>query len=361
MSLSRTLRKLVDRLDPPRRAAFVGHADGSILVAGSPNYIKCTWPDGVPFIAWNDGAPIGHGSGVDIIEDPKIAGFLRAVGPRMAYGDTDFSYAINKPHGDNHKWPNFDATPVHLRQFLPGLVSVASGLTVKIQDFDYYLSGAFHHSFGRPSVDLSASIPTSGARYALVSINSVGTIVITNGTPAASFSTLDFTDIPAAPVDNYVLCAVRLVTGQTVIRDGINGDILDLRLAYVHYQPLGAFGDIHVHDAGAGAQSIATGATYTKLTCFTDNGASVGVTADATNDKITLTRTGTRSSRSATYVTPSHSTTSCPYCIVTSTALPLSCAMRKSRSSGAVVTSIMPTNEAEPISPAVAVFRLKCI
>jgi len=53
----------------------------------------------------------------------------------------------------------------------------------------------------------------------------------------------------------------------------------------------GSFAGIHVHDAST-AQSIATGATYTKSTAFTDNDASNDCTADATNDKITITRTG---------------------------------------------------------------------
>lgn len=48
-----------------------------------------------------------------------------------------------------------------------------------------------------------------------------------------------------------------------------------------------AFGDIHVHD-GVAAQSILTGATYTKLTSFADNGESLNCTPDATNNRIIL-------------------------------------------------------------------------
>lgn len=51
------------------------------------------------------------------------------------------------------------------------------------------------------------------------------------------------------------------------------------------------FGGIHVHDASA-AQSIPTGTTYTKLTCFTDNNDSSNMTPDAANDKITITVAG---------------------------------------------------------------------
>lgn len=53
----------------------------------------------------------------------------------------------------------------------------------------------------------------------------------------------------------------------------------------------GCFGGIHVHDATA-SQSIASGSAYTKATCFTDNDPASNCSADAANDKITLTKTG---------------------------------------------------------------------
>ena len=53
----------------------------------------------------------------------------------------------------------------------------------------------------------------------------------------------------------------------------------------------GIFGEIHVHDSIAD-QNIATGASYTKLTTFTDNGFSANCTPDQANNKITLTVPG---------------------------------------------------------------------
>jgi len=52
-----------------------------------------------------------------------------------------------------------------------------------------------------------------------------------------------------------------------------------------------AYAAIHCHDASA-AQNVATGATYVKITAFTDNGFSLNCTPDAANDKITITKTG---------------------------------------------------------------------
>jgi hypothetical protein len=55
----------------------------------------------------------------------------------------------------------------------------------------------------------------------------------------------------------------------------------------------GIFGGIHMHDASAGAQSINNGATYVKVTGFTDNSLAMNTTPDVANDKITLTVPGT--------------------------------------------------------------------
>jgi hypothetical protein len=53
----------------------------------------------------------------------------------------------------------------------------------------------------------------------------------------------------------------------------------------------GTFGEIYVHD-GSTAQTIANGATYTKSTAFTTDGASNDCTPNAANDRIDITRTG---------------------------------------------------------------------
>lgn len=53
----------------------------------------------------------------------------------------------------------------------------------------------------------------------------------------------------------------------------------------------GTYAGIHVHDATA-TQAIANGTGYTKVTAFVDNGLAANCTADATNDKITVTKAG---------------------------------------------------------------------
>jgi len=53
----------------------------------------------------------------------------------------------------------------------------------------------------------------------------------------------------------------------------------------------GTFAEIYTHDNST-AQSIPTGATYTKLTAWSNNGESNNITADASNNKITITKPG---------------------------------------------------------------------
>lgn len=67
----------------------------------------------------------------------------------------------------------------------------------------------------------------------------------------------------------------------------------------------GAHGSIYVDD-GAVAQTIATGASYVKVTAFTTDGNSNNITTDAANDKITFTVPGTY-----------HATASCSFTAAT--------------------------------------------
>jgi len=53
----------------------------------------------------------------------------------------------------------------------------------------------------------------------------------------------------------------------------------------------GTFAEIYVNDASA-SQTISSSATYTKVTAFATNGQSSNCTADAANDKITITKAG---------------------------------------------------------------------
>lgn len=98
--------------------------------------------------------------------------------------------------------------------------------------------------------------------------------------------------------DNLVISAT-LPTQYTVINNRLGVGVspsykLDVNgvinsSSYIQQQ--GIYAEIYVNDAST-AQSIANGITYTKSTAFTSNGDSQNCTPDATNDKITITKTG---------------------------------------------------------------------
>lgn len=80
-------------------------------------------------------------------------------------------------------------------------------------------------------------------------------------------------------------------TGKFKIGDGVTAWT---SLAYFYdpaIQVMVKYGEIHCHDAST-PQTIPTGASYTKSTAFTDNGEASGITADAANDKLTITAAG---------------------------------------------------------------------
>lgn len=62
---------------------------------------------------------------------------------------------------------------------------------------------------------------------------------------------------------------------------------LDYTTAQINNKLDGAYAGIHTH-GNATAQSIPTGATYTKVQNFSDNDPAANATPDATNDKITV-------------------------------------------------------------------------
>lgn len=95
------------------------------------------------------------------------------------------------------------------------------------------------------AIDMATHKPTSGARYALVSIDETGTVAITDGAVIASgIFGLTLADIPSLPAGHLPICAVRLYAGQVAIKDTATSgnDLIDLRLSAfgADKQPLSA-------------------------------------------------------------------------------------------------------------------------
>ena len=229
-NISDILQRMIDKRIPKLYDARVGWKDGTVTFPDKPNFIKLRWPDDLEFEAINDGVPPALNLKVHVYKDPYNQWTWRAKEPRRSQG-SDYSFVTMKPHAPAHTWPNYDAPPIHLRQFLPLRPSVA-GMTlsiyagwIKISNERVYYPGG--------SVDLSSSRPDAGARYVLFSINANKEIIATNSDLATGIATLEFSSVPDCPDEHKEICAIRLYVGQTEIKDTNNSatDLIDLRFA----------------------------------------------------------------------------------------------------------------------------------
>lgn len=143
-------------------------------------------------------------------------------------------------HAINHQYLGVDPIYINWRQIMPLGVFPSSGLTVQI--FGGYLphTGADIYVSDQ-TLDLTASVPGSGARYTLVSFNlTTGAVTVTDGTiNTGGFSSLTYADIPDTPAGCWRSCAVALYFGQTaIVETNDERDFFDVR--FPEEQPAGS-------------------------------------------------------------------------------------------------------------------------
>lgn len=225
-TVQRQFRATLKSLLPTRYIGWTGWADGTVVNASYPNFIRVTLPNKEEVEAWNDGIPSVAGMQVDLYTDPDYPGLLRARQPTLSFAK-NFPYVCINFHKDNHTWPGPDTVAVELRQFMPLHPSV-NGFVLTVRA-GWVESTDGLKFFASESVDLSSYKPASGARYVLVSIGDDGLLTITSGTVKDLYS-LVIGDIPERPLGHKRICAVRLHIGQAYIKDEKqNPDLLDLR------------------------------------------------------------------------------------------------------------------------------------
>lgn len=180
----------------------------------------------------------------------------------------------------------------------PGGVSVLMDYTNQYVIFlyDSGLSKWIAHPASMPRLSIASPTTTYTALTTDQLILATGTFTIT---------------LPAVADSAGVEMTVKNISTGVITIDGAGAETIDgaaNKVLYAQYDSVDlacngtawyiqdqkiapAYAAIHVHDAST-AQAIATGATYTKVTAFTDNGVSSNCTPDQANDKITITRPG---------------------------------------------------------------------
>lgn len=208
---------------------FLGDINGVVSVPDKPNFLFVTLKNGATVQAYNNSLPPAPLMPVELRIDPRNPSYYHLVGARDVFA-TDYPYPLMKSHAPSHTWPGYDAPPIHKRQLLPGMVT-ATGLLVTCQS-DFVLTDAgILAYFPGAQLDISSSVPTSGARYVLISINSSTLALTATDGSIVDYAALTYASIPSTPAGHKREAAIRLVAGQTAIRERDSGDtdILDLR------------------------------------------------------------------------------------------------------------------------------------
>lgn len=172
---------------------------------------------------------------VNVGYDPLLPGVLQVLGIReninLIGQASSWSFWIPEHH-ENHEFPNPDTVWVHGAQFVPLNVVPTTGLTVRIYGSVLWGDGTWV-GFQTETEDMTARVPSAGARFVLVEVNVDGTLEFTNGSTKATRNLLTYADIPVPTEGRKPICAIRLYDGQTTIyhdvRVGKPNDVIDLR------------------------------------------------------------------------------------------------------------------------------------
>jgi len=230
---------------PEYRLAYLGDGSGNVYTSQA-NYYLVRYPlASSPAVEmYGGGAAFPPVDGVRLIigytiYQPNVYQIISTADARLdAANPVDGApmppggggYANVQAHAANHMYLNVDPVFINWRQITPLGVFPYSGMTVRIWPGYIPRSGA-DIFVAETLVDLTSHIPVSGAIYALISFDSTGAVVVTDGAiNAGGFSALSFSDIPDTPTGNWRSCAVALYVGQTaVIETRSEIDFLDLR------------------------------------------------------------------------------------------------------------------------------------
>lgn len=161
-------------------------------------------------------------------EQPNILQVLSVVPDQRL--DSSTSLAFIPPHGNTHAWGGSDPTYIAWRQITDFRLYAQGTLQVIMQGGIATIAGVINTITTQP-IDLSLSVPSSaGARWSLISLDSTGAVIVTDGSIQTNAAALNNTHIPATPSGNWRIWAIKLQYGQTTIDETrLITDTLDLR------------------------------------------------------------------------------------------------------------------------------------
>ncbi len=229
--INRKLRKSFQK-NLERIPAVVGDHSGRVEVPGWPNQTRLRVGErGVPMVLRNVRSSRTVGTRVWIGRNGDDAEILQVLGGRSHSGEAATSSPNVSAHALSHYLTGGDTVYISTRQIVEFLLTVVSGLTVKVNG-GYCRLGDQPVYVNTQQIDLTPSLPVAGARWVVLSIAADKSISATLGTPVGSYADLTESDIPVVPEGQLSLWLVRLYTGQTVISESATQpDFFDLRYA----------------------------------------------------------------------------------------------------------------------------------
>lgn len=234
MATIQELRRKLRRKGRARRWDWgkLGNGAGVVSVPGTTQecYVRMR---GVVLIAYNDRTAFVDGLPVVVGYDTYQPDVLQVLTVKVRGGVQMPQGFSEQPHHTRHEFLNDqggdDVVWINERMLLPLRVTPSSALNVEVYP------GVLQTATGwldiaLTSLDLSSYQPGSGALWALICIDAVGSLSVTTGVSVSSVDLLRTSHIPAEPAGSWALAAVRLYDGQTAITETAQyNDVIDLR------------------------------------------------------------------------------------------------------------------------------------
>ena len=224
--LERAAKEAGDRGKP----VFMGTSSGVVDVPGEPGKIYVTDSESHVQKVWN-------------ATSANVAGhvaFIKKVDKRLQVTSlwdiySNFIYPKVAPHHYLHEWAaaGTDIIRVWAEQWMPWKVEPIGSFTIRIYQNPFRTSIGWQDG-GTSDIDLSVGghipVVAGSGRYVLLTLDTSGSFVLTDGTPQADYHDLTINDVPDPPAGNKYLFAIRLYEGQTeLVYNPTMSDFIDLR------------------------------------------------------------------------------------------------------------------------------------
>jgi len=226
-NVDKQLRKR-NKKAPVGEGTIQGSVPGHKLLA----YV-CVPDHDLPLVLRDESTGRTKGQKVQIGRD-QIGNRYQVLGAKLRGSESGGGLSSLPQHAPTHLLGGIDPVYIHSKQLLPLLVYPSGGFVVTCAQGDVQTNTGFKHLFSQ-SLDLTSSVPASGARWVLVQVDQTGALTSKAGTAVAVFQDLLYDHIPQTDAGCMPLAAVRLYAGQSAISASYQQpDVIDLRFSPLH-------------------------------------------------------------------------------------------------------------------------------